>query len=331
MKIQRYQPADEALWNGFLKETKNGTFLFHRQFMDYHADRFRDCSLLFYENGKLRALFPANWDEGARRVWSHQGLTYGGLLTAADVTTDEVLTMFQLLTTWCRETLGAVSLLYKPIPYIYSQYPSEEDLYALFRAGAVLRTRAVSSVVPLAAPLGMRTLRLRGAKKALQNDLYIDRMGDDDRQTLTAFWRILETVLKKYHNTRPVHTVQEMALLMARFPKEIKLFLVRHDKEIVAGCVVFVTGRVAHIQYIASSERGREWGALDLLFRHLITERYKGMDYLDFGISTENEGRVLNEGLIFQKEGFGGRAVCYDSYEVNLTDIREGDLSFSQV
>lgn len=327
MRIQCYQPTDEEVWNRFLKETKNGTFLFNRKFMDYHADRFRDCSLLLYEDDKLRALFPANWNERERRVCSHQGLTYGGLLTATDVTMNEVMEMFQLVMTWCREKLGAVSMLYKPIPYIYSSYPAEEDLYALFRAGAVLRSRAVSSVVPLAVPLAMRTLRMRGAKKALQNDLYIDRRSDDDRHTLTVFWRILEAVLKKYHNTRPVHTVKEMELLMERFPKEIKLYLVRHEKEVVAGCVVFVTGKVAHVQYIASSDRGREWGALDLLFRHLITERYKGMDYLDFGISTEDGGRVLNEGLIFQKEGFGGRAVCYDSYEINLDPQENVSLS----
>lgn len=300
MNVRRYRHADAELWNAFLKSTKNATFLFNRNFMDYHADRFTDCSLLFFENDKLRALFPANWEKEERRVCSHRGLTYGGLLMAADVTAAEVLDMFRLLTAWYRKELGAVSLLYKPIPYIYAAYPAEEDLYALFRSGAVLCTRAVSSVVPLDVPLAMRTLRLRGAKKALQNDLYIDRLGDNDGYTLAAFWRVLEQVLKKYHQTKPVHTVKEMALLMERFPKEIKLYLVRHNKEVVAGCVVFVTGKVAHIQYIASSDQGREWGALDLLFRHLITERYKGKDYLDFGISTEDGGRTLNEGLIFQ-------------------------------
>ena len=38
----------------------------------------------------------------------------------------------------------------------------------------------------------------------------------------------------------------------------------------------------------------------------------------DFGISTEQGGRYLNEGLIFQKEGFGARTVVYDTYELNI-------------
>lgn len=327
MRACRYQGTEAEVWNRFLKGTKNGTFLFDRKFMDYHADRFTDCSLLLFEGKKLRGLFPANWDEGERRVCSHRGLTYGGLLTAPDATTAEVMAMLRQVMTWCREELGATSLTYKPVPHIYATYPAEEDLYALFRAGAVLQTRAVSSVVRLDAPLALRTLRLRGVKKALRNGLYITYTTDHTDEELPAFWCILEEVLATHHNTRPVHTVEEMRLLMNRFPEEIRFFGVHHDTELVAGCVVFVSKQVAHIQYIAANGCGRERGALDLLFHYLITEHYKGMRWLDFGISTENGGRVLNPGLIFQKEGFGGRAVCYDSYALELTDAALEALS----
>ena len=84
----------------------------------------------------------------------------------------------------------------------------------------------------------------------------------------------------------------------------------------MAGVVIIECRKVAHTQYIASGEEGRTYGALDLLFRHLINERYKQFDYLDLGTSNEDDGRYLNEGLIHQKEGFGGRAVCYDTYEI---------------
>jgi hypothetical protein len=167
-------------------------------------------------------------------------------------------------------------------------------------------------------PLKMRKLRMRGARKAIDNDLYIDRMSDDDWDTLSEYWQLLTSVLEAYHAVRPVHTLEEMRLLMSRFPQQIKLYLVRMERKIVAGCVVFITRQVAHIQYIAASEEGRELGALDLLFRHLINERFKQMDYVDFGVSTERGGLYLNEGLIFQKEGFGGRGVCYDTYELNI-------------
>ena len=318
MEIIQYTPQQSEAWDQFVRESKNGTFLLERAFMDYHADRFTDCSLMVYEDHLLIGLFPANWDDEERVVYSHQGLTYGGLILSAEVTQKQVLAMMQAIMFWYIDYLQAYRLIYKPIPYIYSTCGAEEDLYALFRANARLRSRGVSSVVTMSNPLQMRKLRLRGAKKAIENGLYIDRMTEGDWDTLKGYWAILTDVLMRNHAVKPVHTFEEMQLLMSRFPQQIKLFLVRDEKEIVAGCVVFLTRQVAHIQYIAASDQGKETGALDLLFRHLINERFKQMTYIDFGISTEQGGALLNEGLIFQKEGFGARAVCYDCYEVEL-------------
>ncbi len=330
MVIVPYLIGYKETWDEFVRNSKNGTFLLERSFMDYHADRFLDCSLLVYDDDAdnhelqrgsegLKALFPANWVEGERTVYSHQGLTYGGLIVDPEITQQEVMVILQVIMQYYRDMLQAVKLIYKPIPYIYSPYPTGEDLYALFRAGARLHSRAVSSVVTLHNPLRMRTLRRRQAKKALEHNLYIDRLTESDREGLHEYWSLLAEVLKKHHGVSPVHSEDEMALLIKRFPREIRVYLVRHEQRITAGCVVFVTRQVAHIQYIAAGEEGREYGALDLLFRHLINERFNQMEYLDFGISTEMGGRKLNFGLIFQKEGFGGRAVCYDCYEVELT------------
>ena len=318
MEIVQYRPQLAEDWDRFVEASKNGTFLLERRFMDYHADRFSDCSLMLYEDTELVALFPANWVEEERCIYSHQGLTYGGLIYTSSATQMQVLAMIQSILKWYVDYLQARRLVYKPIPYIYSTCAAQEDLYALFRAQAQLKTRGVSSVVTMQNPLQMRKLRLRGARKAIDNGLYIDRMVEDDWTTLHAFWELLTQVLKEHHHVAPVHSFEEMQLLMSRFPQQIKLFLVRKEREVVAGCLVFVTRQVAHIQYIASGETGRELGALDLLFRHLINERYKQMAYLDFGISTEQGGQWLNDGLIFQKEGFGARAVCYDTYEVEL-------------
>ena len=310
------QQAEE--WDAFVQRSKNGTFLLERRFMDYHSLRFKDCSLMLYEDNELVGLFPANWDEEAQIVFSHQGLTYGGLIYTSEASEHSVMEMMQALLVWYMDYLQARQLIYKPIPYIYSDCASEEDLYALFRAGAHLKSRSVSSVVTMANPLKMRKLRQRGAQKAIDAGLYIERMTDEDWSTLKVYMEILTEVLWKYHRVKPVHTFEEMQLLMTRFPQHIKLFLVRQETEILAGCIVFITKHVAHVQYIAANDAGRQYGALDLLFRHLINERFKQIQYIDFGISTENGGLYLNEGLIFQKEGFGGRAVCYDTYEVEL-------------
>ena len=332
MTIIPYSINRKETWDAFVENSKNGTFLLQRNFMDYHSDRFFDCSLLIYDGVSpddeykenrlttkdLVAVFPANYDEHKKCVYSHQGLTYGGLIVLPEVTQMEVLAIMQEVLCYYRDYMQAIKVYYKPIPYIYSPYPSDEDLYALFRAGAQLVRRLVSTAINQRSTLKMRTLRMRQAKKAVDHGCYLDRVSESDEESLQEFWILLEDVLLQHHNSKPVHSYQEILLLMRLFPRNIKLYVVRRGDRIVAGTVIFESRQVAHVQYIASGDEGREFGALDLLFKHLINERYKQMEYLDMGTSNENDGRFLNEGLIFQKEGFGGRAVCYDTYEVDL-------------
>ena len=115
----------------------------------------------------------------------------------------------------------------------------------------------------------------------------------------------------------PVHTVEEMSLLKGRFPNNIRLFTACKGERVVAGCVIFEMDEWVHSQYISASPEGKEFGALDLLFHYLITDRYSDRKVFDFGQSTENKGSFLNSGLIAQKEGFGGRGIVYDTYELS--------------
>ena len=314
LQIVRYDASHKDEWNDFVKNSKNGTFLFDRNYMDYHSDRFTDCSLMFYKHGRLLAMLPANWVESEGTVQSHGGLTYGGLIVPKEMIAVDALEVFSCAIDWMKRQLGAHRWLYKPIPYIYSTLPAEEDLYALFRSGGTLKERGVSSVIDFSNRLPLRELRKRGCNKAVKAGLKVDvaDMGAD----LQAFWDILAGILMTKHKKKPVHTVDELRLLQSRFPNQIKLHVVRDGSEIVAGIMVYDMGHVVHAQYIASSESGKKTGALDLLIHHLITEVYADRTYFDFGVSTENGGSYLNEGLIFQKEGFGARSVVYDTYEI---------------
>jgi len=82
--------------------------------------------------------------------------------------------------------------------------------------------------------------------------------------------------------------------------------------------VVLPLARVCHIQYNASSAAGKQIGAQDLIIRRLVDFYSTEKKFIDFGVSTENGGLYLNTGLIEYKEGFGGRAVNYDVYEVGV-------------
>lgn len=311
MEIRRYRREDKELWNSFVNKARNATFLFDRNYMDYHADRFDDNSFMFYHKGKLKAVLPAN--VAGDTLYSHQGLTYGGLLLDKKATVEDVLECFDSLNFWLREN-GISKVVYKTLPWIYQQYPSEEDLYALtWKCKAQLISRDISSSIVIDNKLKFAESRKSGIRKALSLNIEVGESNDVD-----GFWHVLEDNLGNRYNAKPVHTASEMKLLMSRFPNNIKLYVAKMNGEIVGGTLIYVTPQVVHTQYISASVEGKKHGALDLLFDYIINKVYANCRYFDFGKSTEQGGAYLNEPLIFQKEGFGGRGVCYDWYQWEL-------------
>lgn len=317
MEIIRYQTSMQDVWNAFVQCSKQGTFLHDRRYMDYHSDRFHDHSLLIYRDGKLAALLPANECVDAltneKTLFSHQGLTYGGLITDSHTTAADVCDMFRHINNYLKAE-GFTHVVYKPIPHIYHRIPAEEDLYALFNVcHAQLKERSISSTIDVQHPLKWSHGRTLCAKKALQQHIQV--MQSDD---FASFWRILEDNLMHRYHAKPVHSLEEILLLHSHFPDNIQLHVGALDDHILGGTLLYITPQVAHTQYISASEEGKQSHVLDAIFHELLTVRCHGHKYFDFGTSTEDHGRYLNESLIFQKEGFGGRGIVYDTYEWQL-------------
>ncbi|MCD8305489.1 MAG: GNAT family N-acetyltransferase [Prevotella sp.] len=319
-EIRRYTSSDAAAWDAFVDTSKNGTFLFRRAYMDYHSDRFKDHSLLFYNaKGNLLALLPANLatdNDGSLALHSHQGLTYGGFVLGAKATMNDVLDLFQTTINYLRQN-DIHRFYYKQMPVCYHLCPAQEDEYALWRAGATIDVCNISSAVELDNPRydapQTRYSKRYGAARAAKNYTV------EETKDIVPFWRILEANLMERHGVRPVHTVEEMKKLMAAFPDEIKCFVANKDGRSEAGAVMYLTRQTAHVQYISSSPAGKADGALDLLFTALI-DKYKalGYRYFDIGTSNEDRGRKLNAGLIAQKEGFGARGIAYKQWILNI-------------
>jgi hypothetical protein len=309
--IGPYTRALQPDWDAFVAGSKNGTFLFLRDYMDYHADRFTDHSLIVRDRSGIVALLPANRVDD--EIYSHQGLTYGGLVTCARMTVPVMLSIFDAVLDHLRMA-GATVLHYKTIPWIYHRMPAEEDRYALFRAGAELVRRDVLSVVSrLGDSPPVQGRRRRGAAKADKSRIEVVHS-----QEWQVYWKLLSSHLEARFATQPVHSREEIERLQRRFPDNIKLYVAKAGGEVLAGTVIYESRMVAHVQYIASSESGRQSGALDRLFLDLLGGPFRDKPFFDFGISNQEHGRVLNKGLIEQKEGFGGRAVVHDFYRVTL-------------
>jgi hypothetical protein len=311
MKIVQYNKDYKKDWNDFIKNTKNFHFFFHREYLEYHSDRFEDFSLLFFdEKERLIALLPANIKDNI--FYSHQGLTFGGFLIDNKMKTTIMLDLFTKLKVFLKEK-NIEKIIYKSIPYIYHRLPSEEDRYALFRNKARLFRRDVTTTINLTNKIKYQEQRKRTIKKALKNALVVEKS-----KNFEQYWKILEDTLKSKHNSQPIHSAKEIIKLHNLFPENIKLYIAKKDDEILAGTIIFENETIVHTQYLANSDRGRDFGALDLIIDKLINEVYKDKQYFDFGISNEDAGWVLNSGLISQKEGFGARAVVQDFYELEI-------------
>ena len=318
--VKKYHHSEKTQWDHFISEAKNATFLFDRDFMDYHSSRFEDHSLLVYMEETLVAVLPANLSDGV--LHSHQGLSYGGFVLRKDGKFNEALHAFKAILVYL-DSEGIKTLQIKLLPKIYHTLPSDEIDYLLFKLKANLTRRDISSVIDNNHRLMLKSSnRKRGIKKGIKNNLRIEVNND-----FGAFWEeILIPNLQQTHGASPVHTLDEIISLSNSFPKYIKQYNVYHENTIVAGVTVFETNLVAHVQYISANATKQQLGSLDYLFNHLINDEFKEKLYFDFGISNENKGEQVNEGLQSWKESFGGRSIVHDFYEIqtaNYTYLNE--------
>jgi len=313
--VKKYTDSDFQLWNDFINTAKNATFLFHRNFMEYHKDRFDDCSLLIFHGETLVAVLPANLRD--EKLYSHQGLTYGGFVFQEQLKIGQVLAIV-------RETLKYLSkqkiksCFIKLIPEIYCTTFSDEIEYILFALQGQLVRRDCLAVIDMKHKPVMSRVRIRGNVRGIKNKLEIKETDD-----FGSFWNkiLIPNLYQKYQAT-PVHTVEEIHHLKKLFPEIIRQFNVYENENIVAGVTVFDTPQVAHLQYVSGTERDNQLGSIDFLYHHLITKEFKDKKYFDFGPSHGYSNLKINKSLLYFKESFGAKSVVQDFYEVQTANYK---------
>jgi hypothetical protein len=184
----------------------------------------------------------------------------------------------------------------------------------MFKTEAQIVRRDVSTVIHMSHPLKISSSnRKRNLKKAKANHIEVK----ESNQLETFFNQILIPNLKERHEALPVHSVEEISDLKTKFPEHIRQFNAYYLNEIIAGVTVFETELVAHAQYISTLDSKKEFAGLDAIFDALIHTFFKNKRYLSFGISNENQGQQINQGLLKWKESFGARVISHDFYSIN--------------
>jgi len=201
--------------------------------------------------------------------------------------------------------------------------PADELSYLLFKCGAELRKRDVLMVIDYQHKLRFQKNRREGINKAVRNGLEV-RVDDN----YDGFWNeILIPNLKKKHNVSPVHSLEEIKLLASRFPENIKhVSVYNKEGKIVAGTTVFLTKTTIHPQYVSGNPDKNFYGSLDLAYDFIVNEFRTDKRYFDFNISSEEDGSVLNSGLVFWKETCGARAWVADNYLIDTASYKQLNL-----
>ena len=315
VKVVKYSSDKKEDWNRFVANSKNGTFLFYRDFIEYHSDRFLDYSLMVYQEKKLVALFPANIVD--KTVYSHQGLSYGGLILSVNEKYHRIIFIFkELLKFIYKQNVFEIEI--KETPSIYNIYPSDEILHLMFLCKAELIRRDGLSVLDMKNNLFFSRDRKAGVKRGIKNKLEVKEVFE-----FGEFWNnVLIPNLEVKHGVKPVHTLNEITLLKQRFPKNIRQFNVYKEGNVVAGTTIFESSKVAHSQYISGDENKNEIGSLDFLHDYILNQVFKNKDYFDFGISNEEDGMRVNTGLQYWKESFGARMVTQDFYRISTINYK---------
>lgn len=311
--VKRYQESDYNSWNTFVTQAKNATFLFHRDFMEYHKNRFDDFSLMVSDGEKLVAILPAN--RAGENVYSHQGLTYGALVLLPSFKLYNTIFVFKEILEYLNANYIS-KLVLKQIPSIYCDYLSDEINYLVHVCQGKVIMKHNISVISLANDLVFSKSRRECINRGKKQNLIIK-----EESNFEAFWNTLLIPNLHYkYNAKPVHSLEEIQLLKSKFPNNIRHFNVYSNEELVAGTTLFVTKRVAKPQYIAGSDNNNFLGSIDFLYDYLIKVIAQDKVFFDFGPSHENDGLQIVENINFWKESFGAHSLIQDFYEVETSN-----------
>ena len=318
-RVEKYTKENRPAWDTFISGAKNATFLFARDFMEYHSDRFTDYSLLVYKDDLLYAVLPANIV--GDKLYSHKGLTYGSLVLSKSAKLLYTFEAFKALLAFL-DAKAISTLELRNIPTFYNTMPSDELSYFLFKANAKLIKRDALMVIDTSTKIKFQKNRREGINKAKRNGLTI--AVDDNFE---GFWNeILIPNLQQKHAVAPVHSLEEIQLLAAKFPDHIKQVNVYKDNVIVAGTTLFLTKTTIHPQYVSGNSDKNAFGSLDLAYDYIINHFDSSKRYFDFNISSEENGTALNSGLIFWKESCGARTYVADNYLIDTACYKTLDL-----
>ncbi len=312
--VKKYQKEHQKDWDDFVRKTANGTFLHQRSYMDYHAERFTDYSLMIYKKNKLIGALPAHIIDN--EIFSHNGLTYGEILYHNKLhLADKIEITEQLLEYLQDKKINHWHI--KSIPNIFHRYPDDANLYLYHHLASKMLWMKPFFVIFTPTFTGINRNRKRSIAETKSLALQISQ----DQKYLAGFWQIIQQNLASRHQASPVHSLAEMQLLMKRFPQEINFFACLSNDKVLAGAIVYKFANSVHYQYIHANNEPDKRNAVDYLTNYLIEHYKKDYTYISFGSAEKN--KFIDQGLSYWKESFGAKIINQYAYKIDINKAHE--------
>lgn len=302
-----YLPMMKSKWDAAVKQARNGHFMFLRDYMDYHSDRFKDVSFMLLRGNRIVALLPAHVN--GPELLSHQGLSFGGWIQLPRCLHVDLKAGFRLLGEEMKR-LQIQRLVYTPSPYPYHVEACDDDLFLLKQSGASLAQVKLSSFIPTAQFPERKGEQRRRLRKAAETCPCVI----EETANIELFWEHLCRFLAKRHQASPVHSAAEICLLKKRFPENIRFFVCRQGEEFCAGEVIFLSQNVLRFQYAFYFESTAQSYLSFRLRESICRNPDLRRPWIDFGTSMEPGTENLMIQLHQNKENFGTHSVLMQTW-----------------
>lgn len=320
LTLRPYTGIDAERFDAFVSSSRNGTIFHTRRFLSYHSEsRFQDHSLLFFDGETIVGVLPAAQKDGI--LVCHPGASYGGLVEGADASVADTGVMLRALFDYAKaQKFFGISMLRLPPASVQKQY-AEDQLYWYFQQGYQLTRVEMDGAIDLT-DLQKDTVLESFTGKCRNMVRQAERAGIQVRLSndFATFWPILEGVLHGRHGTKPTHTLAEILRLHELLPDGFRLLAAYKGDTMVGGIVLVTLHQMAlYTLYMAQEYSAQK----DHPMHMLLTEAVRlgiveKRSVLHLGVSTEDGGKTINEGLFFFKESFGCRPVRRESWEIRL-------------
>ncbi|MBI9062307.1 MAG: hypothetical protein JEZ14_09995 [Marinilabiliaceae bacterium] len=309
IEVVKYSEANKEQWDEFVANSNIQSFLFYRDYMEYHKDRFKDYSLMLYEKDRLKAILPGNIV--GNRFYSHQGLTFGGMIYLnMNITFNQGVKYWKAFFLHL-EQVNINKITIRSTPFFYSLPACQLHDYLLKEIFIINTQPKIGAFIECASHVF--------PSSTIENrKLQLDKFRFCESNRLDDFWGILETNLKKYHKAKPVHTLNEIVKLKKAFPNYLKLFVVENKNKgnIEAGALVYDYKGIVKTQYLAVSETGRCNRAMHAFYYSLISFYKNKKQIIDLG--TCMNGDDVNVNLLNIKERFGACTYITNEFTGNV-------------